>query len=451
MGGGVQRLLLVASLCLVGLVSGYADGPGPCDAGNIYDLTYPTGMFFSWSSSSGTSGRIEYFGGHGGTAVPEETFENGVGGIRRRVVFANGNADCTAFLPETTNHRNQTAGVSFTNTIIMYLAFRARPCVWPESFTTPLPVNPAGVLWMPTDEEPEHDGRIYLSAWDVVQNPNSRTVTYPMASITRDRPGTHGGMPMAREIMKGKMVTLLWPGTGAIDPAERAALKELYTIGISAWTWDAYTIGTGGTTMTRADFIADASNISDPCGGSGNVSSRLDGVTCIGGHVVGLLLHFFGGAHLHSLPASTGAFKHLRSFVYNDFAGGSGTAPVVRFDAAIGNWRNLESFIYCGKNSIANQQLALPSSMGLWRNMTMIHIHSMDISLVGDKGFPTGIFSSPSIVVLRLDSVPLQALPSVAAMSNLSVFTLTNNGMNGPMPSFKGGLMFNCRNKHRTV
>ena len=51
-------LCVVALVGLVGLVSGYADGPGPCDAGNLYDTTFPTGTFFSWSSSSGASGRI---------------------------------------------------------------------------------------------------------------------------------------------------------------------------------------------------------------------------------------------------------------------------------------------------------------------------------------------------------------------------------------------------------
>jgi hypothetical protein len=241
---------------------------------------------------------------------------------------------------------------------------------------------------------------------------------------------------MAREIMKGLEVTMFWPGTGTIDPTERAALKDFFTNGISAWTWDVYKAGSGGATMARAEFISDVSNTADPCGGDGNVSSRLDGVTCIGGHIVGLYLHFFGGAHLHSVPASAGAFKHLKSFFYSDFIGSTGASAVVRFDAAIGNnWGQLKSFIYCGQNSIPNQELALPSSMGLWRNMTMIQIHSMDIS---GAGFPSGIFASPVIEVVRLNSVPLQALPSVASMTALSVFILANNGINGPMPSFKG-------------
>ena len=94
-----------------------------------------------------------------GTAVPEEVFEDGVAGvrgIRRRVVFANGNMDCAndnTFPTHTSAHRNQTAGVSFTNTFILALNFTVRSCSWDDSLLTPVSVNPAGFLWMWTDEE----------------------------------------------------------------------------------------------------------------------------------------------------------------------------------------------------------------------------------------------------------------------------------------------------------
>ena len=115
--------------------------------------------YCSWSASSGASGRIEYFASAMGTAVPEEEFEDGVAGvrgIRRRVVFANGNMDCAndnTFPTHTSAHRNQTAGVSFTNTFILALSFKARQCAWYDSLLTPVSVNPAGFLWMWTDEE----------------------------------------------------------------------------------------------------------------------------------------------------------------------------------------------------------------------------------------------------------------------------------------------------------
>ena len=131
--------------------------------------------------------------------------------------------------------------------------------------------------------------------------------------------------------------------------------------------------------MTREEFINDDST--DPCGGSGNVSSRLDGVTCVGGHVVGLLLHYLGGAHLDSVPASAVAFKLLQYFMYSDAFGSTGTSPVVRFDPAIGNWTQMKSFVYCGQKAHAGQKLALPSSMGLWQNLSTIAIHGMGISL----------------------------------------------------------------------
>jgi hypothetical protein len=91
-----------------------------------------------------------------GTAVPEEVFEDGVAGvrgIRRRVVFANGNMECNAFPTHTSAHRNQTAGVSFTNTFILALALKARSCGWFDSLLDPVSVNPAGFLWMWSDEE----------------------------------------------------------------------------------------------------------------------------------------------------------------------------------------------------------------------------------------------------------------------------------------------------------
>jgi hypothetical protein len=67
--------------------------------------------------------------------------------------------------------------------------------------------------------------------------------------------------------------------------SERAALKDLYSQGISSWTW--FKGGTGGSTVMREEFL-DNDDL-DPCGGSGNTSTRLAGIHCIGGHVIGIV------------------------------------------------------------------------------------------------------------------------------------------------------------------
>ena len=57
-----------------------------------------------------------------------------------------------------------------------------------------------------------------------------RKVKFPIASFTRDRPGTNGGMPMVRELFAGHAVEMFWPGTGPIVDSERQALKEFYRV-----------------------------------------------------------------------------------------------------------------------------------------------------------------------------------------------------------------------------
>jgi hypothetical protein len=286
-------------------------------------------------------------------------------------------------------------------------------------------------MW--SDQEPTADGRVVLFGWDLPQDPSKVRLSLPLATITRERQGTHGGLPMARQIMAGNAVSLFWPGTGPIDSTERAALKALYSVGIPKWTWDFLGYGSSGG-MHRDEFVADHSNTIDPCGGSGNVSSRLDGVTCIGGHVVGLLLHSLGGAHLRSVPAGAGGLTHLKSFVYMDTYGSTDQSPILHFDSATGNWSQLQSFVYCAKNSRPGQKLALPAAVAAWQNLSMITIHSMGIH--GE--FPAGFFSLPKLQSVLLNSVPLAELPSVASMANLAVFVVADNGLKAAMPSFRG-------------
>jgi hypothetical protein len=90
-------------------------------------------------------------------------------------------------------------------------------------------------VFLPSDENVEKDdGRWEGLGW---QPSTKKPLSHPVASITRGDTQaykyTHGGMPMASEIMAGNSVTMLWPGTGPIDPAERAALKDLFTVGIT--------------------------------------------------------------------------------------------------------------------------------------------------------------------------------------------------------------------------
>jgi hypothetical protein len=86
---------------------------------------------------------------------------------------------------------------------------------------------------LPSDENVEKDdGRWEALGWKQTSKSKKR-LSHPIASFTREYKYTHGGMPMASEIMAGNSVTMLWPGTGPIDPAERAALKDLFTAGIT--------------------------------------------------------------------------------------------------------------------------------------------------------------------------------------------------------------------------
>ena len=61
---------------------------------SFYQEAFPTGMFFTWSSSSGASGTIEYSpSGEAGTAVADE----GNGGTTKRVVLQPYDASCEPF------------------------------------------------------------------------------------------------------------------------------------------------------------------------------------------------------------------------------------------------------------------------------------------------------------------------------------------------------------------
>jgi hypothetical protein len=276
-------------------------------------------------------------------------------------------------------------------------------------------------------------------------------MTIPIASITRDRAGTHGGMAMARELMAAHEVEVFWPGTGPIDPAERAALKELYRDGIGFWNWDYGWLGTSGnmyryarfhvqdTALTasgaRHTFLADVNDTLDPCGGSGDPNSRLEGITCIGGHVINIDLSQSGHTQLQFVPASISQFRHLRSF-YHIFKAtvGGGDATTVVLPDSFGDLSMLVSLTLCGHVATVGQALHLPGTVDRLQNLAMLEIGGFGIN----GSFPSAFFSLPAMTSVTLHNLPLPELPSVSSMSRLSTFSLKANGLTGPAPSFKG-------------
>eukprot|EP00937_MAST-01D_sp_MAST-1D-sp2_P006169 g6169.t1 len=397
-----------------------------------YDRTYSTDLWLEWNSSSGASGRIEYYpnsAGLGGAV----TDENGSGGMRRRVVFAPAVPDwCKPFPNVTEPFRGQAAGVPYKDKFVLFLATKGgRPCFGLDSLSVaPMAAGVAGMMWMYTDEEPEIDGRFFPSGWDLKQKPGATRVTAPYASITRDRPGTYGGMPMAREIMAGHEVEVFWPGTGPIDPEERAALKELYRDGIAKWGWEYSNLGTNGN-LDRADFLAD--DTVDPCGGSGNPNTKLEGVTCIGGHVVDLDFASLATTQLQSIPASISKLGHLRS-IYFIARQSPGDAAVITIPDSFGDLGMLRSLSLCGRLGRPDQALRLPSTLGQLINLTVLEIEEFGIS----GSFPDAVFSLPSLASVTLNKVPLTSLPAVSSMAALTTFSLSSNGLAAPAPSFAG-------------
>eukprot|EP00937_MAST-01D_sp_MAST-1D-sp2_P007553 g7553.t1 len=426
-----STLLVAAVICCCGWNTAHARSVCGADTW-AYDRTYPTDLWLEWNSSSGAGGRIEYFPnspGMGG-AVPDE---RGSGGLRRRVVFAPPAADwCKAFPNMTTSYRGQAAGVPYKDKFVLFLfAKSGRPCFTSDSYTkSPIEAGAAGVMSMYTDEQPENDGRLKPHGWDLSQKTGATRMTIPFASFTRDRPGTNGGMPMAREIMAGHEVEVFWPGTGPIDPTERAALKELYKDGIANWIWNVFALGTNGN-MYRADFLAD--DTVDPCGGSGNPNTKLEGITCIGGHIVNLDFGHFGTTQLQSIPASISKLKHLRS-IYHIARQHTGDATVITFPESFGDLSMLHSLSLCGSHGRANQALRLPSTMGKLKSLTMLEIEDFDIT----GSFPDSIFSLGLLSSIVLNKVPLTSLPAVSSMTALITFSLNSNGLTAMAPSFKG-------------
>jgi hypothetical protein len=176
----VRRLLVAAALLCCW------DGVQPRSAcendASLFDRTYPTDLWLDWNSSSGASGRIEYYPSSPGMGAAVQD-ENGTGGTRRRVVFAPGTSDCLDFPNATTAHRGQQSGVSFRNAFVLFLGMVGKTglgvsCFWMSGLSKPpVDAGAAGVIHMWSDEQPERDGRIYPTGWDLTKCPFCPKVT----------------------------------------------------------------------------------------------------------------------------------------------------------------------------------------------------------------------------------------------------------------------------------
>ena len=136
------------ALALLALAAVAMGAPVPmCHAtDSLYDMDSPTGLFLHWNSSSGASGQIQYDVAVDSWSVPDE---NGSGGMRRRVVLAEGDLNCTPLPQLTTSFRGQQAGVPFRNTFVMYLMTKSgRTCTWREGVAPSREAGAAGMITM---------------------------------------------------------------------------------------------------------------------------------------------------------------------------------------------------------------------------------------------------------------------------------------------------------------
>ena len=113
------------------------------------------------------------------------------------------------------------------------------------------------------------------------------TQTVPYAAIYSQAKASWGsedvgGLSVLQELEAGTHVEIYWPGTGAIVPEERAALKELLNgtmLDREGYWPSSWEVGNGGgKSITVREFLD--SDTVDPC------LNRLEDTMCIGGHIV---------------------------------------------------------------------------------------------------------------------------------------------------------------------
>jgi hypothetical protein len=245
---------------------------------------FNTGQYLNWTSSNpdgtptGRGGRVQFALGWGGTNAP---YENGSGGMTRRVVLAwgdtgDGNGElCIERCQEpdlsnqacvTSTENGQIPGVPLKDAILLHVQpgffdQQGNDCSWltnsPLSGDFHERVGAAARIHI-------YDTEVWGKPgfnWDSGKNTNhpsyqdalapAKTLEYfrasgqagpeprmitkttiPYASVfSHEKPvfgqEAEGGLAMRRELEAGLRVDVFWPGTGPIHPEERAALKEL--------------------------------------------------------------------------------------------------------------------------------------------------------------------------------------------------------------------------------
>ena len=236
---------------------------------------------------------------------------------------------------------------------------------------------------------------------------------------------------MVREIMAGSEVMLFWPGTTALaDPLEKAALVDLYqTLPpdhdslIESRIW--YNNGDQNSSMTPAEFLADHENI-DPCGADGGKS--LEGVTCIGGHVVALTFGMERQAYFRQLPDSFGNLQHLRLYYAFD-----GFKNDIAIPCSFGNLTKLETLVFSNYLNTPSR-LTFPTDPACMAGLTSLREMTVAVPYQVEN-FPPALFGLPQIEIISLTGAQVESIPSMGP--KFRELKLLSSGVSGQLPSFK--------------
>jgi hypothetical protein len=132
-----------------------------------------------------------------------------------------------------------------------------------------------------------------------------------------------------------------------------------------------------------------------------------------------------------SIPSSIGDLKHLRFIEM--FQKVTGQPSHIDLPETFGNLTMLKTLLMIGSGR-ATHSLKLPQSMSNLASLTSFQIYGFDLQ----GGLPPGMFSIAALEAVYVNGVPLQSLPAVTGTPNLEVFSLIENGLRAPAPSFKG-------------
>jgi Leucine-rich repeat (LRR) protein len=401
-----------------------------------YDHTWPTGMYLKWSSSSGAEGKIQY--APQGVAVPDE----GNGGMTRRAVLAPGNADCNVPFPDATNSfRGQEAGVKYDRDVfVVTLAIKPFPCIYryylggfgPKGR---LSADVAGVIFMMSDEndpiQVKEEERISPCCMGYALDDMPNNVTYPVADVSRG-PGPIGGLSMVTEIFNGFRVDITWPGTGPmVDAAELAAMRDLFShiktankAEFNPWTDFSY----GRSVFWPENLALD--DALDPCTNNGE-GKHLYSVTCIGGHVVSIIFEPLFHPQIDAFPPSISALTELRHI----YGVGNNLENLV-VSCEFGQLKNLVSFVWEGNWMLT--RLEFPEDDSCMSGLESLE--ELVLSNIITTKLPPAFLGLPNLQKVVAPDLPLAAFPTTVS-PNLRVVKLSNAGISGPLPSFRGSAL----------